>query len=145
MRLATRRRSATATTSANCAEDRDNDGPKASRRPDDGPVGRVQPGAAAILAFASLIVLMVFTIASDNFSARQSDRDSPGDGRERWPSPRRSSSSRAASICRSAPWMTFCAVIAGVFLTYWGLPMPVGILAAIAARGLCGCKLIARR
>ena len=30
--------------------------------------------------------------------------------------------------------MTFCAVIAGVFLTYWGLPMPVGILAAIAGR-----------
>src|SRR5262245_21913351 len=28
--------------------------------------------------------------------------------------------------------MTFCAVIAGVFLTYWGLPLPVGILAAIA-------------
>jgi ribose transport system permease protein len=34
--------------------------------------------------------------------------------------------------------MTFCAVIAGVFLTYWGLPMPVGILAAIAAGALCG-------
>ena len=23
--------------------------------------------------------------------------------------------------------MTFCAVMAGVFLTYWGLPLPVGI------------------
>ena len=34
--------------------------------------------------------------------------------------------------------MTFCAVIAGVFLTYWGLPMPVGIVAAIAAGALCG-------
>jgi ribose transport system permease protein len=34
--------------------------------------------------------------------------------------------------------MTFCAVIAGVFLTYWGLPLPVGILAAIAAGALVG-------
>jgi ribose transport system permease protein len=34
--------------------------------------------------------------------------------------------------------MTFCAVIAGVVLTYWGLPMPVGIIAAIAAGALSG-------
>jgi ribose transport system permease protein len=34
--------------------------------------------------------------------------------------------------------MTFCAVIAGVVLTYWGLPMPVGIVAAIAAGAFCG-------
>jgi len=34
--------------------------------------------------------------------------------------------------------MTFCAVIAGVVLTYWGMPMPLGILAAIAAGALCG-------
>ena len=34
--------------------------------------------------------------------------------------------------------MTFCAVIAGVFLTYWGLPLPLGILAAIAAGALVG-------
>ncbi len=34
--------------------------------------------------------------------------------------------------------MTFCAVIAGVFLTYWGMPMPVGIVAAIAAGALSG-------
>ena len=27
--------------------------------------------------------------------------------------------------------MTFCAVMAGVFLTYWGLPMWIGVLAAI--------------
>lgn len=31
--------------------------------------------------------------------------------------------------------MTFCAVIAGVVLTYWGLPLPLGIAAAI----LAGC------
>lgn len=34
--------------------------------------------------------------------------------------------------------MTFCAVMAGVVLTYWGLPLPLGILAAIAAGALCG-------
>lgn len=34
--------------------------------------------------------------------------------------------------------MTFCAVIAGVVLTYWGLPLPLGILAAIAAGACCG-------
>jgi len=35
--------------------------------------------------------------------------------------------------------MTFCAVMAGVFLTYWGLPMWTGILAAIATGALSGC------
>lgn len=34
--------------------------------------------------------------------------------------------------------MTFCAVIAGVVLTYWGLPLPVGIVAAIATGALAG-------
>jgi ribose transport system permease protein len=34
--------------------------------------------------------------------------------------------------------MTFCAVIAGVVLTYWGMPMPLGVLAAIGAGALCG-------
>lgn len=34
--------------------------------------------------------------------------------------------------------MTFCAVIAGVVLTYWGLPLPLGILAAIATGVVCG-------
>jgi ribose transport system permease protein len=34
--------------------------------------------------------------------------------------------------------MTFCAVMAGVVLTNMGLPLPVGILAAIAAGALCG-------
>lgn len=35
--------------------------------------------------------------------------------------------------------MTFCAVTAGVVLTYWGLPLPLGILAAIAMGAACGC------
>ena len=35
--------------------------------------------------------------------------------------------------------MTFCAVMAGVFLTYLGLPLPVGIAAAIFFGALSGC------
>jgi ribose transport system permease protein len=34
--------------------------------------------------------------------------------------------------------MTFSAVISGVFITYWGMPIPLGILAGLAAGGLCG-------
>lgn len=34
--------------------------------------------------------------------------------------------------------MTFCSVMAGVFLTYWGLPLPAGIAAAIAFGALSG-------
>lgn len=34
--------------------------------------------------------------------------------------------------------MTFCAVIAGVVLTYAGLPLPLGIIAAILAGAVCG-------
>ncbi len=34
--------------------------------------------------------------------------------------------------------MTFCAVMAGVFLTYWGLPIYVGVLAAIGFGAFCG-------
>src|ERR1700692_3219383 len=34
--------------------------------------------------------------------------------------------------------MTFCAVMCGVFLTYWKLPMWTGVVAAIATGGLCG-------
>src|SRR5689334_17156531 len=29
--------------------------------------------------------------------------------------------------------MTFCAVIAGVVLTFWGLPLPLGVIGAILA------------
>jgi ribose transport system permease protein len=34
--------------------------------------------------------------------------------------------------------MTFCAVMAGVFLTYWGMPIYVGIIAAVLFGALCG-------
>ena len=34
--------------------------------------------------------------------------------------------------------MTFCAVIAGVVLTFWGLPLWTGLIAALATGALCG-------
>jgi ribose transport system permease protein len=34
--------------------------------------------------------------------------------------------------------MTFCAVIAGVVLTYWGMPLPLGVVGAILAGAACG-------
>ncbi len=34
--------------------------------------------------------------------------------------------------------MTFGSVMAGVFITMWGLPIPVGIVAGVAAGALCG-------
>lgn len=34
--------------------------------------------------------------------------------------------------------MTFCAVMAGVFLTFWGMRISIGIIAAIVSGALCG-------
>jgi ribose transport system permease protein len=34
--------------------------------------------------------------------------------------------------------MTFSSVMVGVFLSYWGVPMPLGILGGIVAGALCG-------
>ena len=34
--------------------------------------------------------------------------------------------------------MTFCAVTAGVVLTYWGMPLPLGVVAAIGMGAFCG-------
>ena len=34
--------------------------------------------------------------------------------------------------------MTFCSVMAGVFLTYWGFPLMIGVAAAIFFGALCG-------
>ncbi len=34
--------------------------------------------------------------------------------------------------------MTFCAVMAGVFLTFWGMRLSIGIMAAIVSGALCG-------
>src|SRR5437660_6948828 len=35
--------------------------------------------------------------------------------------------------------MTLSAVITGVFLTYWHVPLPIGILGGLAAGALAGC------
>ena len=94
-----------------------------------------------ILAFASLIALMaVFTIASDNFL--QPDNLI---GILQATAVNGVLAVAATFVIITGgidlsvgTLMTFCAVIAGVFLTYWGLPMPVGILAAIAAGAICG-------
>jgi len=94
-----------------------------------------------ILAFASLIALMtVFSIASENFLQRDNLigilQATAVNG------------VLAVAVTfviitggidlSVGTLMTFCAVVAGVFLTYWGLPMPVGIVAAIAAGALSG-------
>jgi ribose transport system permease protein len=34
--------------------------------------------------------------------------------------------------------MTFCAVMTGVYLTFWGLPMTVGVIGALATGAFCG-------
>jgi ribose transport system permease protein len=94
-----------------------------------------------ILAFASLIALMaVFSIASDNFL--QPD-NLIGILQATAVNGVLAVATTFVIITGGidlsiGTLITFCAGIAGVFLTYWGLPMPVGILAAIAAGALCG-------
>ena len=95
-----------------------------------------------LLAFASLLVLMVFfTLSSSNFM--QTDnlvailQATAVNG-------------VLAIACTFViitggidlsvgTLMTFCAVMAGVVLTYWGLPIWWGVLAAIAFGALVGC------
>jgi ribose transport system permease protein len=94
-----------------------------------------------ILAFASLIVLIaVFSIASDNFL--QTDN--------------LIAILQATAVngllavgvtfviitggidLSVGTLMTFCSVMAGVVLTYWGMPLPLGIVAAIATGAVSG-------
>ncbi|NLA57585.1 MAG: ABC transporter permease [Firmicutes bacterium] len=35
--------------------------------------------------------------------------------------------------------MTLCSVMTGVVISFWGLPIPLGILAGLATGALCGC------
>jgi ribose transport system permease protein len=94
-----------------------------------------------VLAFASLIALMaVFSIASENFLQRDNLigilQATAVNG------------VLAVAVTfviitggidlSVGTLMTFCSVIAGVVLTYWGLPMPVGVAAAITVGALCG-------
>ncbi|MGV8937279.1 MAG: ABC transporter permease [Allorhizobium sp.] len=108
------------------------------------------PGAQKLLAFASLIVLMVvFSLASPNFLQTSNVIAIL----------QATSVNGVLAIAATlviitggidlsvGTLMTFCAVIAGVVLTYWGLPLPFGILAAIAtgaASGLVSGTLIAK-
>src|SRR5436853_4246645 len=126
--------------------------PAAPRGPATGLRSRLFASSARqkLLAFASLIVLMAFfSIASSNFL--QTDN--------------------LVSILQATAVngvlaiactfvivtggidlsvgtrMTFCAVMAGVFLSYWGLPLPLGIFAAVffgALMGLGSGTLIAK-
>ncbi|MCO5160164.1 MAG: ABC transporter permease [Mesorhizobium sp.] len=94
-----------------------------------------------LLAFASLIVLVaVFSIASPNFMQTSNILAIL----------QATSVNGVLAIAATlviitggidlsvGTLMTFCAVIAGVVLTYWGLPLPLGIVGAILAGAVCG-------
>jgi ribose transport system permease protein len=94
-----------------------------------------------LLAFASLIVLLtVFSIASDNFMQMSNIIAIL----------QASSVNGVLAIAATlviitggidlsvGTLMTFTAVITGVVLTYMGLPLPLGILAAIISGAFCG-------
>ena len=106
-------------------------------------VGRAARGAAQqkLLAFASLIVLVIgFSLASPNFLQTSNIM----------------AILQATSVngvlavgvtliiitggidLSIGTLMTFCAVIAGVVLTWGGMPLPLGILAAIGTGAACG-------
>ncbi|MBN8631191.1 MAG: ABC transporter permease [Rhodobacterales bacterium] len=103
---------------------------------------RIASGAQQkILAFASLIVLLVFfSVASPNFLQTSNILAIL----------QATSVNGVLAIAATlviitggidlsvGTLMTFTAVIAGVVLTFWGLAMPFGIVAAIAAGGACG-------
>lgn len=106
-------------------------------------LGRVVAGGAhqRLLAFASLIVILIgFSLASPNFMQMSN----------------MIAILQATSVngvlavavtlviitggidLSVGTMMTFTAVIAGVVLTYAGLPLPLGVIAAIGAGALCG-------
>jgi len=98
-------------------------------------------GAHRLLAFASLILLVIFfSVASPNFLQTSNViailQATSVNG----------VLAVAATIViitggidlSVGTLMTFCAVIAGVVLTFWGMPLPLGIVAAILAGALCG-------
>ncbi|MEZ9230845.1 ABC transporter permease [Vibrio amylolyticus] len=94
-----------------------------------------------ILAFASLIILLIaFSIASPNFMQTSNMLAIL----------QATSVNGVLAIAATlviitggidlsvGTLMTFTAVIAGVVLTYMGLPLPLGVIAAIGAGALCG-------
>lgn len=108
-----------------------------------GPMGRLKASGAhqKLLAFASLIVLLIFfSIASPNFLQTSNILAIL----------QATSVNGVLAIAATlviitggidlsvGTLMTFTAVTAGVVLTYWGLPLPLGILGAIGMGALCG-------
>ena len=94
-----------------------------------------------LLAFASLIVLLVgFSLASDRFMQLTNMMSIL----------QATSVNGVLAVAATlviitggidlsiGTLMTFCAVIAGVVLTWGGLPLPLGVLAAIGTGALCG-------
>lgn len=109
--------------------------PEAAARP------RMSGAHHRLLAFASLIVLVVgFSIASPNFMQTSNIIAIL----------QATSVNGVLAVAATlviitggidlsvGTLMTFCAVIAGVVLTYWGLPLPLGIIGAILAGAASG-------
>ncbi len=103
--------------------------------------GRFSGAQQKIWAFASLIVLLVaFSIASPNFMQTSNILAIL----------QATSVNGILAVAATlviitggidlsvGTLMTFTAVIAGVVLTYWGMPLPVGVLAAIGIGACCG-------
>lgn len=106
-----------------------------------GPAARFGGAQHRLLAFASLILLvLVFSLASPNFMQTSNILAIL----------QATSVNGVLAIAATlviitggidlsvGTLMTFCAVIAGVVLTYWGLPLPLGIVGAILAGAACG-------
>jgi ribose transport system permease protein len=114
------------------------------------PGGRFSGAQHRLLAFASLIVLVAgFSIASPNFMQTSNIIAIL----------QATSVNGVLAIAATlviitggidlsvGTLMTFCAVIAGVVLTYWGLPLPLGIVGAILAgafAGFCSGTFVAK-
>jgi ribose transport system permease protein len=105
------------------------------------PASRLSGAHHRLLAFGSLIVLvLVFSIASPNFMQTSNIIAIL----------QATSVNGVLAVAATlviitggidlsvGTLMTFCAVIAGVVLTYWGLPLPLGIIAAILAGAFAG-------
>ena len=114
------------------------------------PAARLSGAHHRLLAFASLIVLVVgFSLASPNFMQTSNIIAIL----------QATSVNGVLAIAATlviitggidlsvGTLMTFCAVICGVVLTYWGLPLPLGVLGAIlagAAAGFCSGTFVAK-
>ncbi|WP_152044713.1 ABC transporter permease [Aureimonas psammosilenae] len=122
----------------------------ATAGPGTAPSARFSGAQQRLLAFASLIVLVIgFSLASPNFLQTANILSIL----------QATSVNGVLAVAATlviitggidlsvGTLMTFCAVIAGTVLTKWGMPLPLGILAALAAgtvSGLCSGSFIAK-